>query len=1124
MRSLRMDSRVARRIESSLPRLDDRSFWWAAAPRCVASIAASLLVACSAPTEPTPPQATDLTIEVPQTAVAGDPFSVTVRGSGAEGTVTLSATSGVLQPGTIEMVGGVGMAEVRLTGTFGEVTVRAVIGDRVAEGTIGVVWMRELPADPGQPAASSTPAFPYEPRDEDYSLGHPEAPGVLLSHNTLVLLPQADATVGQVNALLDDFDLIVVAAHPGAVGVAAGILVVRASVSEHAEAAALRAALAADPRVAAVTPEFAMSETLQPKGSVGRPPSWSWSLPPAGGNWGMEAIRAPQSWNLMDAVVTPSTVLTGIVDNGYASNHEDLLLTRFSIVESNHGTHVAGTIGARFGNGKGVEGVNPFAAISAVAPPAGVGRLIGRVSWVDSFMDGVSTLLRSPNMRVINMSLGFNWAVCLVEPCSPVDANNSAYAQAVATSSGFIFDAFLRIKATDGLIPVIVAAAGNDSGTRFGLQSAMWASPMNNAALVHGNGQIVVVEALALAPGSAGGASRAWFSDIDGHISAPGQAIMSTMATPVPYDTLSGTSMAAPHVTGLIGYLLALDPTLSVAEVRDLLLGTSVAVAGGASPRIDAFASALAIDELRGSDRILRSLVDIDDGSLDGNQRVNPADSVPVFDDDIDGDGALGDGRVDMADFRRFRDWLLQVEDPPGLDLDGAADHIKRDLDRDSTVADRAVEAIFARADFNGDGRLSRGDRAFVGSVVGANVTDLEVLQALFADADVAAADLPGLLESGDVHVSARRCLTDHPEAVGARSWIEDGVVLAERPLTRADSVTTYTLPASGTFYLVGIEALDADGAVIGSNSDLVAPTLGGDALFEMDCPSVQVGARISLAELVEPGTATPLLVRAGFLEGRDTLFEAGLEVALLVTGGTADVTSGVTDSDGFFSTELVMASAAAEMNVFATVTDPVSSQSTVVNARAVADRRGTARVFEGGNESSYEVLSTFGSCRKEANVNVRDFEDVAFDVGPLVCPEFAPGNTGPTNTAEASGSMRFDVDSRSLELFELSLSASGRVETQTPGEARVAIRQRLSFVVEDAPMRFTATGSGSLGGDSFRGRFQLRSGTLVIYDSETSLGTSGTLPPGGYEIDTIFSNTGRENASGSMSFRFTVR
>ena len=99
---------------------------------------------------------------------------------------------------------------------------------------------------------------------------------------------------------------------------------------------------------------------------------------------------------------------------------------------------------------------------------------------------------------------------------------------------------------------------------------------------------------------------------------------------------------------------------------------------------------------------MLKMLVDIDDGTRDGNTRVEAGTATTFLNEDGDGDGGMGDGKVDMADFRRFRDWVLeavpeQFTEPANDErilLDGAADHPKRDLNGNG-VTPASENALF---------------------------------------------------------------------------------------------------------------------------------------------------------------------------------------------------------------------------------------------------------------------------------------------------------------------------------------------------------------------------------------------------------------------------------------------
>jgi subtilisin family serine protease len=77
-------------------------------------------------------------------------------------------------------------------------------------------------------------------------------------------------------------------------------------------------------------------------------------------------------------------------------------------------------------------------------------------------------------------------------------------------------------------------------------------------------------------------------------VAAPGTVIQSTSKNGT-YAMLSGTSLAAPHVTGLAALLAAAKPGITVAEIRGAILGTATplaALAGKvATGRLNAFAA-----------------------------------------------------------------------------------------------------------------------------------------------------------------------------------------------------------------------------------------------------------------------------------------------------------------------------------------------------------------------------------------------------------------------------------------------------------------------------------------------------------------------------------------------------
>jgi subtilisin family serine protease len=572
------------------------------------------------------------------------------------------------------------------------------------------------------------------------------------------------------------------------------------------------------------------------------PNPWRWNFPASSGketdgNWGLEAIRVPQLWNLNDFVRRAGhwqKFFVGILDAGFEDrdgdgidDHPDLKNLKTVMLSEDgkpkpgavtnyHGQHVAGIIGATFNNRLGIDGVNPFARMIGISPKIPQGQ-DWRASW-GTLIETLAELLKHfPNIRVVNVSMSYNWPV---NTRLKVNPNLDGEAQKLVIGHG------LLMRRLAALYPnvLFVAAAGNDSPKRFNYPTeihAQWASPLNWAALAPDfelDGElfkraenILVIESFdAILPGEHN-YRKSDFSNVGGHFSAPGGRILSTVLREK-YDTLDGTSMAAPHVTGLVSYLVAFDPSLTVSEIKELLQRSARAIepesAGGRgpngegpAPRIDAFSALIALDSLRSDRPVQRALVDVDDCTPDGNLRV---DAHGRMIEALCPDGLRGDGNIDMRDFRAFRDALLYAEGKL-KNLDGAPNHPKKDLNGDGCVHDAdpktcpIPENAYARFDFNGDGLISREMRSeFNGSLL----TDLEVLMGVWGSGPSPdtegwqAHDLLELLDSADVHVD----LT----SLGSFEQLEISVSgLPERLISSEQRWVTVTVPAGRALQIV---------------------------------------------------------------------------------------------------------------------------------------------------------------------------------------------------------------------------------------------------------------------------------------------------------------------------------
>ncbi len=196
-----------------------------------------------------------------------------------------------------------------------------------------------------------------------------------------------------------------------------------------------------------------------------------------------------------------------------------------------HGTHVAGTIGAVGNNEVGITGINwdvSIMSLKFLGPESGTtADLIRAINY--------ATMMRTSygvNVRVTNNSYG----------SSEFDAGERD-AISASGAAGILF----------------VAAAGNESADND-------TTPSYPA-----NYDLDCLISVAATDASDQLASFSNFGQSTVHLAAPGVDILSTVPDDG-YMAMDGTSMATPHVTGVAALALAVDPTLSVAELKQLIL------------------------------------------------------------------------------------------------------------------------------------------------------------------------------------------------------------------------------------------------------------------------------------------------------------------------------------------------------------------------------------------------------------------------------------------------------------------------------------------------------------------------------------------------------------------------
>ncbi|MCY1046849.1 S8 family peptidase [Corallococcus sp. bb12-1] len=211
--------------------------------------------------------------------------------------------------------------------------------------------------------------------------------------------------------------------------------------------------------------------------------------------------------------------------------------------DGNHGTHVAGILGAVGGNNLGVTGVNWKVKILAC-----------------KFLDSAGNGVESDALKCLDYFLGLKTRAH--HPVNIVATNNSWSCRTRSCNSPAMRDAIAR-HMTAGML--FVAAAGNVNANIDVAES--WPAR-------HDLPNILAVAATDRKDARWGLSS---FGPQTVALGAPGVEILSTVPGGL-YRAFSGTSMASPHVTGVAGLLAAQDPTRDWKAIKNLLLAGGQAV------------------------------------------------------------------------------------------------------------------------------------------------------------------------------------------------------------------------------------------------------------------------------------------------------------------------------------------------------------------------------------------------------------------------------------------------------------------------------------------------------------------------------------------------------------------